>query len=150
MPFDHEIIEARLALDLISSNKMPEVAWDALEAGLDGPAIRRLAALENPTWFQVQDVLPQAAHKMQLAKVTVGEGACRIARRRAQEILETGADPTHFTREFEYLCIRGDWPDEISEYGILGEEVYVMRENGSSQAEIRNWLVQKMRDLLAR
>ena len=30
---------------------------DAVEAGLDGPAIRRLAALEFPTFFQVQEVI---------------------------------------------------------------------------------------------
>lgn len=150
MPFDREIIEARLALDLISSNEMPKVAWDALEAGLDGCAIRRLAALENPTWFQVQKVLPQAAQEMQLAKVTVGEGALRIARRRAQEILETGADPTRYTRELEYLCIRADWPDELSGYGSLDDEVYIARENGRPEREIHDWLRQRLKELVMR
>jgi hypothetical protein len=150
MPFDREIIEARLALDLISSNEMPKVAWDALEAGLDGPAIRWLAALENPTWFQVQEVLPRATQEMELTKVTVGEGAYRIARRRAQEILETGADPTKYTRELEYLCIRADWPDELSGYGGLDDEVYIARENGRPETEIREWLIQSLKELVAR
>jgi hypothetical protein len=150
MPFDREIIEARLALDLIGSGDMPKVAWDALEAGLDGPAIRRLAALDKPTWFQVQEVLPQAAKEMQLVKVTVGEGAYRIARRRAQEILETGADPTLYTREFEYLCIRADWPAGLSEYGALDDDVYIFRSNGRPEPEIRNWLIQRMKELVAR
>lgn len=43
MAFDREIIEVPLALELIGSSDMPKIAWDALEAGLDGPAIRRLA-----------------------------------------------------------------------------------------------------------
>ena len=150
MPFDREIVEARLALDLIRSNEMPKIAWDALEAGLDGPAIRQLAALEKPTWFQVREVLPQAAKEMQLAKVPIGEGAYRIARRRAQEILETGADPTRYTHELEYLCIRAGWPNELSGYGVLDDEVYIARENGRPETEIRDWLIQRLKELVAR
>ena len=149
MPFDREIIEARLALDLISSNEMPKIAWDALEAGLDGPAIRRLAALEKPTWFQVREVLPQAAKEMQLAKVPIGEGAYRIARQHAQEILETGADPTRYTRELEYLCVRAGWPKELSGYGALDDDVYIARANGRPETEIRAWLIQRLKELVA-
>jgi hypothetical protein len=150
MPFDREIIEARLALDLVSPDEMPKVAWDALEAELDGPAIRRLAALENPTWFQVQEVLPRAMQEMQLAKVTVGEGAYRMARRRAREILETGADPMRYTREFEQLCIRTDWPQELSGYGCLDDDVYIAREMGQPETEIRSWLIQRLKELVSR
>jgi hypothetical protein len=150
MPFDREIIEARLALDLISSTDMPKVAWDALEAGLDGPAIRRLAALENPTWFQVKEVLPRATEEMELGKVSIGEAAYRIARRRAEEILETGTDPTRITRELEYLCIRASWPGELSGYGSLDDEVYLARDSGRSEPEIRDWLIQLLKDLVAR
>lgn len=149
MSFDREIVEARLALDLISSREMPKVAWDALEGGLDGPAIRRLAALDNPTWFQLQEVLPKATQEMHLAKVTAGEGAYRLARQRAQQILETGADPTHYTRELEYLCIRANWPAELSGYGGLDDEVYIARANGRPESEIRNWLNQRLKELVA-
>ena len=150
MPFDREIIEARLALDLISPDEMPKVAWDALEEGLDGSAIRRLAALENPTWFQVQEVLPRAKQEMQLATVTVGEGAYRMARRRAQQILETGVDPARYTREFEHLCIRADWPEELREYGNVDDEVYIAREMVRPETEIRNWLIQRLKELVSR
>jgi len=37
MTFDPKATEAQLALNLISSADMPKLAWDALEAGLDGP-----------------------------------------------------------------------------------------------------------------
>lgn len=150
MAFDREIIEARLALDLISSSEMPKVAWDALEAGLDGPAIRRLAALENPTWFQVQEVLSRVTHEMRLTKVNVVEGARRMARRRALEILATNTDPTRWTREFEYLWIRAGYPKELREYGTLDDEVSVARTMGRREPDIRNWLVQRLKDLVSR
>jgi hypothetical protein len=64
MAFESRVVEARLALNLISSTEMPRLAWEALEAGLDGPVIRRLAAFEFPTFFQVQEALPQAMEEM--------------------------------------------------------------------------------------
>jgi hypothetical protein len=39
--FDRHIIEAQLSLDLIGSSDIPKIAWDALEARLDGKYIRR-------------------------------------------------------------------------------------------------------------
>lgn len=45
MPFDVELVEARLAFTLIGPGEMPGLAWDAMEAGLDGPSIRNL-----PRW----------------------------------------------------------------------------------------------------
>ncbi|HTR27549.1 MAG TPA: hypothetical protein VMI10_26500 [Terriglobales bacterium] len=76
MGFDREFIEAKIGLDLIPSEDMPTVAQDALEAGLDGHAIVRLAILEKPTYFQVAEVLPLAMAEMGLKKMTVGQAAC--------------------------------------------------------------------------
>jgi len=87
MAFDPKISEAKLALNLISSVDMPKLAWDALEAGLDGPAIRRLAALEFPTAFQVREVLPDAMEEMQLAKLRLPSGW-----------------PGYGSRHFEFEC----------------------------------------------
>ena len=88
--------------------------------------------------------------EMQLAKVTVDEGAYRMARRPAREILETGADPTRYTREFEQLCIRADWPQELSGFGALDDEVYIAREMGPPETEIRSWLIQRLNELVSR
>ncbi|HZR55289.1 MAG TPA: hypothetical protein VFA74_00330 [Terriglobales bacterium] len=57
----------------------------ALEAGLDGPAIRRLAALDHPTWSELDLVLPRAMREMQLAVITIGEAARRFAIQRAKD-----------------------------------------------------------------
>ncbi len=53
MTFEPRALEARVASNIISSTDMPALAWDAIEAGLDGPAIRRMAALEFPTFFDI-------------------------------------------------------------------------------------------------
>lgn len=72
---------------------MPRLAWDTMEAGIDGPAIRRLAALEFPTFFQVREVLPQAMQEMGLANMQKGDAALLLAKKRAQEIVGNNFRP---------------------------------------------------------
>jgi hypothetical protein len=149
MPFDRELIEARLTLELVGSDEMPKLAWDALEAGLDGPAIRRLAALEHPTFFEVNEVLPNALDEMQLKLVTGIEAAPRLAKSIAQDILKSGADPLRHNRMLERLWIRAGYPTELAKYGTLHDEVSVARQMGQSDAEIRVWVVTKLKELAA-
>ena len=151
MHFDIEMIEARLAMKMIPSSDMPRIAWDALEAGLDGPAIRRLAALDSPTWSEIDEVLPSAMHEMGLRSITAREGASRYAVRRATEILRSGADPLKFTREFEQLWIATGHENEIVELGILDEEIVrVGRLIGRSEQEIRDSVSQQLKSFVAR
>ncbi len=147
MPFERELVEANLALNLIASVDMPKVAWDALEAGLDGPGIRSLAVLERPTFFEVRDVLPRASEEMGLRKVEAGEAALRIARRRASEILESGDDPLRHIRDFERLWVRAGHPREIACVGNLDDEVFIAETANQSEDEIRTWVTKRLKEL---
>ncbi|HEV7218303.1 MAG TPA: hypothetical protein VGN39_05470 [Terriglobales bacterium] len=57
-------------MNLIASSDMPSIALDALEADIDGAAIRRLAALERPTYFEVAEILPRAMEEMGLVQIS--------------------------------------------------------------------------------
>jgi hypothetical protein len=149
MPFDPRVIEARLALDLISSIEMPKLAWEALEAGLDGPALRRIAALEFPTFFQIQEVLPKAIEEMHLAKLDKTGAALQLAKLRAREILATNLDPFKHLRDLEQWWIEADYCRELQDYGNLDDEVYVARQMGQSEQEICTWLMERLRKLAA-
>jgi hypothetical protein len=148
MPLDRELWESRLALDLVAADEMPKLAWDALESGLDGPAIRRLASLVKPTWFQIEEVRASALKEIGLATVTVAEAACRLARRRAQDILDSGKDPLRFTRELEQLWIRAEYASQMTSLGTLDDEVSISRSMGYNDVEIRKWVTQRLRDSL--
>src|SRR5256885_13468678 len=93
MPFDPQIAEGELALKRIGTTDLPALAVEALEAGFDGSATRRLAALNFPTFFQVRDVLPKAMQEWGIELVSAEEGALRLARRRVLEVLATSDDP---------------------------------------------------------
>jgi hypothetical protein len=147
MAFDPRTSEAKLALNLISSADMPKLAWDALEAGLDGPAIRRLAALEFPTAFEIGEVLPHAMEEMQLAKLSETEAAVRVAKVMAQDILKSNANPFKHLRDFEQLWIQTDYCGELQDYGNLDDEVSVERSMGRPEPEIRVWLMERLKKL---
>ena len=147
MAFEPRIVEARLALNLISSTEMPSLAWEALEAGLDGPAIRRLAAFEFPTFFQIQEVLPRAMEEMRLEKLDKAEAALQLAKLRAQEILATNLDPFKHLRDFEHMWIEADYCRGLQDYGNLDDDVYLARSLGQPEHEIRAWLMEKLTKL---
>jgi hypothetical protein len=147
--FDRELIEAKLALGLIPSEDMPAVAWGALEAGLDGSGITRLAALEHPTFFEVAEVLPKAKVEMSLVDLSVREAALRIARRWAAEILERGEDPLRHTEEFESLWVKADYALELQSVGTLNDDIWVAESMGQTRSQIRNWVSDRLRALSA-
>lgn len=141
MAFDRELIEAKLALDLIASADMPSIAWDAWEAGLDGPATRRLGALERPTYFEVSEVLPRVMQELNLAQISHDEAAMRLATRIAKQILESGDDPLQHLRDFESLWVRAGYPHQISVLGTLYDDVWVAQSTGQSDAKIRESVI---------
>jgi hypothetical protein len=145
--FDRRTIEARLSLDLIASSDMPKVAWDALEAGLDGPGIRRLAALDSPTYFEVRDVLPRAMEEMGLVKLTPNEAALRLAKNRAKEILDGGEDPLKHTREFERLWIHAGYPRELASVGNLDDDIDIAK-GCQSDDQIRKWVIERLKKMI--
>lgn len=149
MSFDCELVEARLALGLIGSDEMPKLAWDALEAGLDGRAIRRLAALEHPTFFEVDEVLRDAMKEMKLQHIEALDAARRLTRSIATEILRTSTDPIRQVGQFEQLWIRAGYPSELAPYGNLEDEVSVARQMGSSNDKIRTWVIARLKEAAA-
>lgn len=147
MPFDLEIVEVQLSLDLIGSSDMPKIAWDALESGLDGKYIRRLAALDSPSYFEVMEVLPQAMEEMGLVKISRREAAIRLAKAQAAEILKCGDDPLKHTHDFERLWIEAGYPSELTTIGNLYDDVWIAS-GSQSDDTIRSWIVDRLREFI--
>jgi hypothetical protein len=151
--FDREMIEAALALEIIPPAGMPELAWDALEAGLDGRAIRRLAALEQPTYFEIAPLLSEAKAEMGLSELTKGEAALRIGKLLAAEILaRRTADkplPRCCAKQFEWLWMKAGFPRELESVGTMNDDIQIAYSMGQSPSEVREWVTEKLRALSA-
>lgn len=119
MPFDQITIGARLSLGSIWPEEMPSIAWDALEAGYDGPAIRRMAAFVNPTGFEVDAVLPAFKREANIPQLTKSEAALRMAYNIAREIVDMRKDPIPYADTFARLWIAADYPREVQSLGNL-------------------------------
>jgi hypothetical protein len=145
VPFDRQLIEAKLSLESIASADMPSIAWDALEAGLDTPAIRRLAALERPTYFEVREILPRVMQELEVSQIPQGEAALRLAKQIAQDILKSGGDPLQHLRDFESLWVRSNYAAEICSLGTLYDDVWIAESTGQSEKEIREWVIEHLK-----
>ena len=139
MTFDPKLIEARLALDLIASADMPSIAIEALEAGFDGPAIRRLAVLEKPTYFEVRDVRTRALEEMRLQKIPVGLASLRLAAQIAKEALVDESPHLRRLYELHWLWVKAGYPKESQEAGTLYDDVAIAGFTGQSEEKIREW-----------
>jgi hypothetical protein len=149
MTFDPRAAEAQLALNRIGTTDLPRLAWDALEAGYDGPAIRRLAALEFPTFFEVQQILPSAMREMSLVKIDTAEAACRFAKIRARGILDSNRNPLEGLGDFYVLWRQANYCGELAGIGYLGEEADIALSQGSDENEIRAWVMERIREFAA-
>lgn len=119
MSIDPHLIEAKLALGMIGPDEMPTLAWDVLEAGLDGPSIRSLAALVKPSGWETDQIVPAFMAEAGLRSISPQEASVRLARQLANRILVGGLDPLTYTRDFEALWIKADYAAAIQEVGLL-------------------------------
>jgi hypothetical protein len=151
--FDRQLIEAALVLEMIPPAGMPEMARDALEAGLDGPTIRHLATLEQPTYFEVAPLLPKAREEIGLREVTKSEAALRIGKELAAEILarRTADDPLPLccAEQFEWLWVKAGYPQELRSVGNLCGEIDLAKTRGQTISQIREWVTERLRALSA-
>lgn len=134
MAFDAEAFAAKIVLGELPAEAMPAAAQDAMEAGFDGPAIVRLAILEQPVASDVEPLLPQVFAELGVVRPTPADAALYLAKLRARQILDSGEDPLPSLNYFCRLAGAGGWPDEISELGWL-EDAAEWQDADSIRAE---------------
>lgn len=94
MTFDPKLLAARWYAHRLFPEEVPQAAADALEAGFDGPALRRLAGLIRPTLVDIQPWIGNALEEMgQVEPLSQEEGLIAIAEPVARHILDGSLDP---------------------------------------------------------
>jgi hypothetical protein len=139
VPFDPNLVEAKLALRRIGPDEMPNLACDALEAGLEGPTIRRLAGLINPSGWETDQILPRFMEEAGLACITPEIASVRLARELARRLLAEGLDPLRFTGHFEGLWRDGGYPQILQDAGSLDDQMAITDQTGQSESELREY-----------
>ncbi|MCU1270051.1 MAG: hypothetical protein JWN74_1345 [Acidobacteriaceae bacterium] len=109
-------------LEKISFPELPAFAWDALELGFDGQSIRRLAALDKPSYFQIGNLFEQVVEETGIAQMSKTDAALFLAKEIAKEILSGQKDPLQGAYEIFLLGYPADFPDAIVVFGALDQE----------------------------
>jgi hypothetical protein len=137
MTFFPRIIEAKLALNMLRPEAFPMQAMDALEADLDGPTIRRVSGLINPSGYTTDLLRERFMTEAGLVAITKDTACARLAQELAREAIRSGADPLQFTKDLKQLWIAADYPSALEDIGGLDEEVYVSEYMGHTLSETR-------------
>jgi hypothetical protein len=143
MSFDPKEFAADASLGLIPSESFPSVAQDALVAGFDGKWILRMAVLDKPSGWEVDQVLPKMLEELGVQLPGHEEAALLLAKNRVHRIQQTGEDPLKSIDYFYRLLVRADYPTELTELGWL-EEDYLW----TDEAGVRAAAVEAMENLL--
>ena len=119
---------------------MPEFAADALEAGHDGPALRRLAGLINPTTSDVGDLFREALLEIGNVKILSREQALIfLSRTTAADIVEGRIDPILGAEILAGYAMQASYPPFLAEFLELAD-----MPRWGEHAPARNKLVQEI------
>ncbi len=116
LPFDAKIFEAEVALKLIPAERLPAVAQDAMEAGMDGPYVVQMAILDPKHAWAIDQALPPMLKELGCRAIARDEAATRLARYRAKRILESSEDPLPSIPYFHQLIFSGECPPDLTDY----------------------------------
>jgi len=117
--FDPAVFEAEVTLGLLTTDRLPSVAQDVLEAGWDGPGILRMAILDAHSSQEIVQTIPHVMAELGLRLLSPKEAGMRLAKRRAQAILDSGENPFRHLPYFYRLACLAEWPDELVRLGLM-------------------------------
>jgi hypothetical protein len=113
---------AEHVLGKLSCADLPNVAVQALELGYDGPAIRRLASLDKPSYFGVGNLFERVAVEIGVGRVSKKDASIYLSKRIAKEILSGTKEPLAGAYEIWLLSAASDHPDELLVFGGLDQD----------------------------
>lgn len=120
--FDARLVRAKWELDELPSEKMPALAADALEAGFDGPTLRKVAGLTN---ISRRDLLPYADKlwmELDVPILSKKEALHEIIKERARRMVADPDRALEMSKDFWRLYYDHDF--EQSFWPFLEPEEY--------------------------
>ena len=123
MPFDPNLFVAKWFCSLVGPEDMPGFAADALEAGFDGAALRRMAGLIRPTSLDVGGLFERALDEIGVVEIRSREqGVFKLARILAKAIVDGQVDPILGARGLSYYAFLAGYPEGLAQFDQLADE----------------------------
>jgi hypothetical protein len=129
---------------MIQPEDFSMLAINALEADLDGPTIRQVSGLIQPSGYTMDLLLGRFMAEAGLVTISKDTAYARLAQELVREVIRSGADPLEFTRELERLWIAAEYPSNLQDIGILHDDVYVSEYCGQTLSETREMVRKRL------
>jgi hypothetical protein len=123
--FNPDLFVAKWYCSFLYPEEMPQFAADALEAGHDGPALRRLAGMVKATSTDIGDLFKQSL--IEIGTVTIHnaeQAAILLARMTARDIIEGRIDTLKGAIFLAGLASRMNYPAYLVPFYQLAELPY--------------------------
>ena len=147
--FNPDLFVAKWYCSRVLPEDMPQFAIDALDAGYDGPSLRRLAGLIRPTGRDVGDLFERALSEIGTVKVQSKEQAIVfLSRRTAMDIVEGRIEPLYGAEILANYAMALGYPAFIAEFLQLSEMPY-WGEYAPAPKKLAQDIVEHARNLLA-
>lgn len=144
-----DLFVAKWYCGFIHSEDLPEFAADALEAGYDGPALRRLAGLIKPASTDIVDLFEKALAEIGTVKIqNAQQAAVLVARSTARDILQERIDPFRGAACIARLAPALDYPAYLMPFYEF-EDVQYWGEYAPPRAQLIKQIMEEVRVLLA-
>ena len=149
MPFNAKAFAARWYASLLFPEDVPKFAGDALEAGYDGPALRRLAGLIRPTSVDIYPWIDTALKEIGHVEPFSKEAALvEVGRDVAERIVNGSLAPLDGCRILAGYAMCADYPPELTGFFQLYDELG-WGEYGRSLKAIERAIVEEARHFLS-
>jgi ABC-type transport system substrate-binding protein len=147
--FNPDLFAARWYCSFLYPEEMPLFAADALEAGYDGPALRRLAGMVKPTSTDIGDLFKQSLTEIGTVTIHNAEqAAVLLARTTAQDIVEGRIDPLKGSILLAGLASAMDYPAYLNPFYEFAEMPH-WGEYAPPRAQLIEDIIKEARLLLA-
>jgi hypothetical protein len=121
-PFNPDLFVAKWYCSKVLPEDMPQFAADALEAGYDGLALRRLAGLMRPTSRDVGDLFERVLREIGTVRVQSKEQALIfLSRLTAMDIVERRIEPLRGAEILANYAMALEYPYFIAEFVQLAD-----------------------------
>ncbi|HEY6969785.1 MAG TPA: hypothetical protein VJA94_11315 [Candidatus Angelobacter sp.] len=123
MSFNAKAFAARWYASLLFPEDVPEFAADALEAGFDGPALRRLAGLIRPTSVDIYPWIDAALKEIgQVEPLSTEAALIEVGRDVARRIVNGSLAPSDGCRILAGYAMRAGYPAELTGFFQIDDE----------------------------
>ena len=148
MTFNAKAFAARWYASLLFPEDVPELAADALEAGFDGPALRRLAGLIRPTSVDIFPWIDTALKEIGQVETLSREAALiEVGRSVAKQIVDGDLAPSEGCSRLAALAMLARYPAELTGFFQIDDEPR-WGEYSRTQEERDNAILAEAREFL--